>query len=133
MVLGAAGRSVDEVLADLDTFKCRDVRWRDGRAFTLTYFAGDEVAAVQERAYSAYLSENGLNTDAFPSLRTLQSEVVDTVSGWLHGGTEAAGFHDERRNRKPPARRPSRPRTRTSRARDHRARDGATYQRPRRV
>ncbi len=92
MVLGAAGRSVDEVLADLDTFKCRDVRWRDGRAFTLTYFAGDEVAAVQERAYSAYLSENGLNTDAFPSLRTLQSEVVDTVSGWLHGGTEAAGF-----------------------------------------
>jgi sphinganine-1-phosphate aldolase len=92
MALGAAGRSVDDVLADLDEFKVRDVRWRDGRAFTLTYFAGDEVAAVQERAYSAYLSENGLNTDAFPSLRKLQSEVVDTVSGWLHGGTEAAGF-----------------------------------------
>jgi sphinganine-1-phosphate aldolase len=92
MVLGAAGRSVDEVLADLDTFKARDVRWREGRAFTLTYFAGDEVATVQERAYSAYLSENGLNTDAFPSLRKLQSEVVDTVSGWLNGGSEAAGF-----------------------------------------
>jgi sphinganine-1-phosphate aldolase len=92
MVLGAAGRSVDDVLADLDTFKARDVRWREGRAFTLTYFAGDEVADVQERAYSAYLSENGLNTDAFPSLRKLQSEVVDTVSGWLNGGSEAAGF-----------------------------------------
>jgi sphinganine-1-phosphate aldolase len=92
MVLGAAGRPVDEVLADLDTFKARDVRWREGRAFTLTYFAGDEVADVQERAYSAYLSENGLNTDAFPSLRKLQSEVVDTVIGWLNGGSEAAGF-----------------------------------------
>lgn len=92
MVLGAAGRSVNEVLADLDSFKVHDVRWRDGRAFTLTYFAGDAVAAVQERAYSAYLSENGLNTDAFPSLRKLQSEVVDTVSGWLNGGSEAAGF-----------------------------------------
>jgi sphinganine-1-phosphate aldolase len=92
MALSAEGRSVDDVLADLDVFKAGDVRWRDGRAFTLTYFAGDEVAAVQERAYSAYLSENGLNTDAFPSLRKLQSEVVDTVSGWLHGGTEAAGF-----------------------------------------
>ena len=92
MVLGAEGRSVDDVLAELDGFKGRDVRWREGRAFTLTYFASEEVAAVQERAYSAYLSENGLNTDAFPSLRKLQSEVVDTVSGWLHGGTEAAGF-----------------------------------------
>jgi sphinganine-1-phosphate aldolase len=92
MVLGAEGRSVHEVLADLDTFKASDVRWREGRAFTLTYCAGDEVTAVQERAYSAYLSENGLNTDAFPSLRKLQSEVVDTVTEWLHGGTEAAGF-----------------------------------------
>ena len=92
MVLGAEGRSIDDVLAELEGFKVRDVRWREGRAFTLTYFASDEVAAVQERAYSAYLSENGLNTDAFPSLRKLQFEVVDSVSGWLHGGSEAAGF-----------------------------------------
>ena len=92
MALGAEGRSVDDVLAELDGFKVRDVRWREGRAFTLTYFAGDEVAAVQERAYSAYLSENGLNTDAFPSLRRLQADVVDIVSGWLNGESEAAGF-----------------------------------------
>jgi sphinganine-1-phosphate aldolase len=92
VALGAEGRSVADVLAELDEFKVRDVRWREGRAFTLTYFAGDEVAEVQERAYSSYLSENGLNTDAFPSLRRLQSEVVETVSGWLHGGTESAGF-----------------------------------------
>ncbi len=92
MALGTEGRSVDDVLAELDVFKVRDVRWRDGRAFTLTYFAGDEVAAVQQRAYSAYLSENGLNTDAFPSLRKLQTDVVDIVSGWLNGGSEAAGF-----------------------------------------
>lgn len=90
--MGTAGRSVDEVLADLAAFKANDVRWREGRAFTLTYFANDTVAALQEAAYSAYLAENGLNTDAFPSLRKLQSEVVDTVSGWLHGQPDAAGF-----------------------------------------
>lgn len=90
--MGTAGRSVDEVLADLTALKAGDVRWREGRAFTLTYFANDTVASLQEAAYSAYLSENGLNTDAFPSLRRLQSEVVETVSGWLQGQPGAAGF-----------------------------------------
>jgi glutamate/tyrosine decarboxylase-like PLP-dependent enzyme len=33
-----------------------------------------------------------LNTDAFPSLRTLQSEVVGFVGDWLHAGDDGAGF-----------------------------------------
>ena len=92
MAIGSEGRNADEVLAELESFKANDVRWKQGRAFTLTYSAGGVAARVAERAYASYLSENGLNTEAFPSLRRLQSEVVDTVSAWLHGGTEAAGF-----------------------------------------
>jgi sphinganine-1-phosphate aldolase len=38
------------------------------------------------------MTENALNTDAFPSLRRMQQDVVDIVAGWLHGGPEAAGF-----------------------------------------
>jgi len=90
--LPAHGRPADEVLAELESFKGRDVRWRDGRAFTLAYNAGPEVLHLQARAYEAYLAENGLNTDAFPSLARLQREVVGTVAEWLHGGEEAAGF-----------------------------------------
>ncbi len=92
MVLPDAGRPANDIFRELQSFRTGDVRWREGRAFTLTYYAGEEVAAVQEQAYAAYLSENGLNTDAFPSLRMLQNDVVDTVSSWLHGAPTAAGF-----------------------------------------
>jgi len=92
MSLPAHGRSRDDVLADLDSFKAKDVRWRDGHAFTLTYNAGDDVIAVAEAAYAKYSTENALNTDAFPSLKRIQADVVDMVAGWLHAGPDGAGF-----------------------------------------
>lgn len=92
MALPAAGLPRDQVFARLDELKSGDVRWREGRAFTLAYFAGAEVLAVAEEAYRRFSSENALNTDAFPSLRTIQSDVVAVVADWLHGGGEAAGF-----------------------------------------
>jgi sphinganine-1-phosphate aldolase len=90
--LPANGRPADEVLTELESFKARDVAWREGRAFTLAYSAGPEVLELQARSYEAYLAENGLNTDAFPSLGRIQREVVGTVAEWFDGGDEAAGF-----------------------------------------
>ena len=72
--------------------KANDVRWRDGRAFTLAYNAGDDVVAIAEEAYRRFSSENALNTDAFPSLRRIQADVVGIVGDWLEAGTEGAGF-----------------------------------------
>ncbi|HEX9260410.1 MAG TPA: aminotransferase class V-fold PLP-dependent enzyme [Acidimicrobiales bacterium] len=92
MPLPTEGLAAADVLARLDALKERDVRWKEGRAFTLAYNAGDEVLALQQDAYSAFITENALNTDAFPSLRKLQGEVVDIVAAWLHGGDTAAGF-----------------------------------------
>ncbi len=92
MALPAHGLDRDDVLAQLDGFKANDVRWREGRAFTLAYTAGDDVVAVAEAAYARFATENALNTDAFPSLRRIQAEVVDAVGGWLHAGDEGAGF-----------------------------------------
>ncbi|MDP2290794.1 MAG: aminotransferase class V-fold PLP-dependent enzyme [Actinomycetota bacterium] len=92
MALPAHGISRDQVLAQLDDFKVADVKWRDGHAFTLAYSAGEEVLAVAEAAYAKYSTENALNTDAFPSLRRIQSDVVDIVAGWLEAGPEGAGF-----------------------------------------
>jgi sphinganine-1-phosphate aldolase len=90
--LPASGRPAADVVADLEALRAGDVDWRHGRAFTLAYFAGDDVLAVATDAYARFLTENALNTDAFPSLRTIQGDVVDTVTGWLHGGDGAAGF-----------------------------------------
>lgn len=80
------------MLAHLDALKEHDVRWRDGRAFTLAYYAGPEVAAVADEAHRRFSTDNALNTDAFPSLRTIQAEVVGIVADWLQAGPDAAGF-----------------------------------------
>ena len=88
----ATGESFDDVIAALEEFRSGDVRWRDGRAFTLAYNAGPDVLAVAEEAYRRFATENGLNTHAFPSLQRIQSEVVAIVADWLQGGSDAAGF-----------------------------------------
>lgn len=92
MALPSHGLDRDDVLAQLDGFKANDVRWRDGHAFTLAYSAGADVLAVAEAAYAKFSSENALNTDAFPSLRRIQSDVVGMVGDWLEAGPEGAGF-----------------------------------------
>ena len=80
------------MLAQLDALKEHDVRWRDGRAFTLAYYAGPEVSAVADEAHRRFSTDNALNTDAFPSLRTIQAEVVAIVADWLQAGPDGAGF-----------------------------------------
>ncbi|MBI5090455.1 MAG: aspartate aminotransferase family protein [Actinobacteria bacterium] len=92
MALPIGGMGSDEIFSRLDAMRERDVRWREGRAFTLAYSAGPEVQAVAEEAYRRFSTENALNTDAFPSLRQLQADVVAIVGDWLEGGPEAAGF-----------------------------------------
>ena len=92
MSLPKRGRPGDEVLEDLERLRKGDVDWRNGRAFSLAYFAGDEVLELAKNAYARFSSENALNTDAFPSLRRIQSDVVGMVAELVHGGESAAGF-----------------------------------------
>jgi glutamate/tyrosine decarboxylase-like PLP-dependent enzyme len=92
MTLPSSGVPADQVLAQLDALKEHDVRWRDGRAFTLAYYAGPEVSAVADEAHRRFSTDNALNTDAFPSLRTIQAEVVAIVADWLQAGPDGAGF-----------------------------------------
>lgn len=89
--LPQAGRAVDDVIADLEAKRSRDVRWEDGRTFGMVYDGGPGVREAAERAATLYLHENALNTVAFPSLGEIQAEVVGWTAGLLHGDT-AAGF-----------------------------------------
>lgn len=92
MTLPPRGRPAAEVLADLEALRAGDVDWRRGRAFTLAYSAGPDVVALARDAYGRFMSENALNTDAFPSLAQMQRDVLGAVADLLHGGDEAAGF-----------------------------------------
>ena len=69
-----------------------DIAWRQGRAFSLAYYAGDEAIKVAEEAYRRFSGENALSTDAFPSLRKIQSEVVAMTGTWLGANQDSAGF-----------------------------------------
>ena len=91
MTLGPAW-STDRIDTALRELAAGDVHWTEGRVFSLAYDAGPEVRAVADRAYAAFSSANGLNTDAFPSLRTMQNDVVAVVRDWVHAPSSAAGF-----------------------------------------
>ena len=69
-----------------------DVQWNMGRVFSLAYDAGADVRAIADRAYASFSSANALNTDAFPSLRTMQAEVVSIVQSWVQAPPSSAGF-----------------------------------------
>jgi glutamate/tyrosine decarboxylase-like PLP-dependent enzyme len=82
----------DEVLRELTAMREHDVDWRGGRCFSLVYDGGEDLREVARAAHDLYLSENALNTNAFPSLARMQSDVVRVVADLVHGGDDAAGF-----------------------------------------
>lgn len=86
------GWSATEVFDSLETLRSKDVRWREGRAFSLAYNAGPDAIGVAEEAYRRFSAENALSTDAFPSLRQIQAEVVAMAGSWLGATSESAGF-----------------------------------------
>ncbi len=90
--LNPSGRDVDDVIDELAAKRERDVKWQDGRAFGMIYYGGPEVHEAAERAAAMYLHENALNTKAFPSLGSIQSEVVGWTADLLNGPETASGF-----------------------------------------
>ena len=85
------GRSREDIMDTLETMKRGDLDWKSGRAFSLIYNAGQEVMDVGREAYSMFRSQNGLSPFAFPSLRTLEMEVIAMTAGILGGDAKVAG------------------------------------------
>ena len=91
MALPLHGRTPQDVLGELEGFRSSDLRWKEGRVFSLTYYAGAEPYALANDAYARFSSENMLNLDAFPSLRRMQTDVVGTVCELLGGDEQTVG------------------------------------------
>ncbi|MCO6452006.1 MAG: aspartate aminotransferase family protein [Caldilineales bacterium] len=89
--LAATGQTKQQVFAALQDARQQDVNWQEGRAFSLVFQAGEDVAEISKRAYEMYFSENGLNPGAFPSLRRFEAEVLAMVAGLLGGDGETVG------------------------------------------
>jgi sphinganine-1-phosphate aldolase len=94
------GWSKDDVLTALGAMKKDDVPWRSGRAFAYVYDGGAEIEEVAKAAFTSYLTENGLDPTAFPSLLRLENDLIamarahlggvdGVVGSFTSGGTES--------------------------------------------
>ena len=90
--LPAKGIPAPQVFDELESLRADDVDWRNGKVFSLAYYAGPQAIAVAEDAYRRFSGENALSTDAFPSLRIMQQDVLSMVGPWLGAHKDSAGF-----------------------------------------
>lgn len=91
MELPKKGRSAEEIMQDLESFKVNDLPWASGKVFAYVYDPGMEGMEIVKRAYSAYLTENALDPTVFPSTLKLENDVINVASTLVGGGEEAVG------------------------------------------
>jgi glutamate/tyrosine decarboxylase-like PLP-dependent enzyme len=89
--LPAHGLTRQAVLEQLAAMKVDDQDWHGGRVFSLVYSAGDEVHELLKEALALYSAENGLNVLAFPSIGTMQHDVVRITASLLGADESSAG------------------------------------------
>ncbi len=85
------GKPKDALLRAMAEARDRDAHWRAGKAFSLVYYADEEILDLLKAAYTMFFSENGLNPTAFPSLRKFETELVGMTASLLGGDAEVCG------------------------------------------
>ena len=81
----------EELLKTLRAYREGDAKFRDGRTWSLVYFAGDEFNDTLKQAHNLFFSENALNPMAFKSLKRMEHEVVAMSASMLHAPEQACG------------------------------------------
>ena len=83
--------SQTEVFSKLEAARENDTPWRDGKLFAYVFEDGPAIEEVGKRAYMAYLTENGLDPTAFPSLLQFENDLVDMARRHLGGDERVVG------------------------------------------
>lgn len=86
-----SGMAPQAVSAALEEMRSDDADWRDGRTWSLVYFAGEAHEAVVKDAYLRFFNENALSPTAFPSLQRMERDVVWAMLDLLGADPEHAG------------------------------------------
>ena len=87
----ATGRTRTELMAELAARKAGDRDWRRGRLAVYFYWLDEELERVQQDAYLAFWTENNLGQRAFPSLKSIEDEVISMALSLLGGGAASGG------------------------------------------
>ena len=91
IILPKKGKQASKILEEITQLKNEDVKWRDGKAFSLVFHVDKETHDLLQEVSNIYFSENALNPSAFPSIRTLSAEVVSIVKKLFNGKNKSAG------------------------------------------
>ena len=90
--LPARGCSWSQVQAQMAEARKDDLPWYGPRYFKPTYFMGDDIVEVADKAYQMYISHNLLyGTSSFPSLGRYETEVVGMLLDILNAPAGAGG------------------------------------------
>ena len=76
MKLPEIGIDHKTIIKQLEEAKSNDVNWKNGRSWSLVYYAGEEHTNFLKKVYNLYFSENAAGPSMFPSLRLMEAEVV---------------------------------------------------------
>ena len=85
------GRAREILLAEMQDLRCDDVRYREGRTWSLVYYVDPSHHDFLEQAHNTFFAENALNPMAFKSLKRMESEVVQMAASMLHGPDSCVG------------------------------------------
>jgi sphinganine-1-phosphate aldolase len=91
MGLPKQGMKERELFEALERYREHDMPWRDGRTWAYIYDPGPEAEAVIKRAFSMYLTENGLDPTVFPSAMHMENDVLGIAVELLHGDDQVVG------------------------------------------
>ena len=89
--LAAQGSDWETLSARMQERRADDVDWQHGRAAVYIFNAGEDVMQVARDAYGLFQAENGLGPLAFPSLRSMEEDIIGIGLDLLDGPSEACG------------------------------------------
>lgn len=85
------GHEHEELLRTMEAFRRGDADWKDGKTWSLVYYAGEKHHEFLKKAHNIFFTENALNPMAFKSLKRMEAEVVQMTANMLHGPETAVG------------------------------------------
>ncbi len=85
------GMAKEEILKTLESYKQKDLDWRTGKVMGYVYHPGDDAMDIINKAYTMYLTENGLDPTAYPSVLKLETELVGMMADLLRGDDKVVG------------------------------------------
>ncbi|MBS3770963.1 MAG: aspartate aminotransferase family protein, partial [Bacteroidales bacterium] len=91
MKIPTSGRTREEILGHLKSYKKQDINWQSGRAYGYIYDPGKEILEFAKEVYCLFLCENALDFTAYPSLLKIENDLVSMIRKHLHGDDQVVG------------------------------------------